>query len=457
VTFPDGFLWGAATSAYQIEGAAAEDGRARSIWDTFSHTPGAIADGRTGDIACDHYHRFHDDIAIMADLGLNAYRFSISWPRLLPTGSGAVNAAGVDFYSKLVDELLDHGIAPMATLYHWDLPQRIQDEGGWLSRDTTEHFADYTELVARRLGDRVHQITTLNEPWCSAFLGHASGEHAPGVKDDAAALVVAHHLLLAHGRAVEVLRAELGTTAQLSVTLNPALLRPASTAPADHDACRRADLLANRIFTDPLAHGRYPGELVAETAKLTDWGFVADGDLSTINAPLDFIGINYYQPMIVGAEPSSSSAPRLWPGTRDVFQHEPPPPHTGMGWAIESAGLTELLSRIAKDFPGLPIMITENGAAFDDRVEDSDRIHDERRAQYLRDHIGATASAIEAGVDVRGYFAWSLLDNFEWAWGYDQRFGLVHVDFDTQRRLLKDSAYVYRDLIAATRAARRPG
>ncbi|MDP9116629.1 MAG: GH1 family beta-glucosidase [Actinomycetota bacterium] len=457
MTFSDGFLWGAATSAYQIEGAVAEGGRGVSIWDTFSHTPGKIAGGGTGDVACDHYHRFREDIAIMADLGLNAYRFSISWPRLSPTGRGEVNPAGLDFYSRLVDELLDHGIQPVATLYHWDLPQRLQDDGGWVERDTALRFAEYAAVAGRRLGDRIERFTTLNEPWCSAFLGHASGEHAPGTKDNAAALVAAHHLLLAHGLAVEALRAELPATARLSITLNPALLRPATESAADQDACRRAHLLANRIFSEPLATGRYPDEIVNETSRHTDWSFVAAGDLATIHTPLDFLGINYYQPMIVGAVPADPLQPLLWAGTDDVFQHAPPPPRTGMGWTIDAAGLTELLARTAIEFPGMPIMITENGAAFEDELEEGGEYRDEQRALYLREHIAAVGAAADAGVDIRGYFAWSLLDNFEWAWGYGQRFGLVHVDFDTQQRRPKYSAQVYRDIVRATTPAPHPG
>jgi beta-glucosidase len=455
--FPDGFMWGAATSAYQIEGAVAEGGRGVSIWDTFSHTPGKIARGHTGDVACDHYHRFRDDVAIMADLGLNAYRFSIAWPRLLPSGRGEVNAAGADFYSQLVDELLDHGITPVATLYHWDLPQRLQDVGGWTVRDTALRFADYAAVVGRRLGDRVNTFTTLNEPWCSAFLGHASGEHAPGVTDNRAAVMAAHHLLLAHGRAVEALRAELPPTAQLSITLNPAVLRPASDSAADDDACRRADLMANRIFSEPLAQGHYPAEIIAETSQYTDWDFVADGDLATIHAPLNVLGINYYQPHIVGAAPPDPSRPQPWPGADGVFQHDPPSPHTGMGWTIDPSGLTDLLARTATEFPGTPIMITENGAAFDDHRDNDGEIDDAQRAQYIVDHIAAAAAAHDGGIDLRGYFAWSLLDNFEWAWGYDQRFGLVHVDFDTQERRLKHSAHAYSNIVRATTAAPHPG
>ena len=455
MTFPDTFLWGAATSAYQIEGAVAEDGRGVSIWDTFSHTPGKVARGHTGDVACDHYHRYRDDVALMSELGLTAYRFSIAWPRLMPSGRGEVNEAGLDFYSRLVDELLDHGIAPIATLYHWDLPQRLQDAGGWTNRDTALRLADYAAVVGRRLGDRVKHITTLNEPWCSAYLGYASGEHAPGLKDIPSALTAVHHLLLGHGRAVEALRAELPTGAEVSITLNPAVLRAVSPSAADTAARDRADLLANRIFAEPLTHGRYPAELFDATARFTDWAFVADGDLATINAPLDSIGINYYQPLQVGAAPADPDRPELWPGADDVFAYPSPEPHTGMGWTVDPSGLTELLDRTAQEF-SVPIMVTENGSAFPDQPDESGQFVDTARADYLRSHIAAIEAAIEAGIDVRGYFAWSLLDNFEWAWGYDQRFGIVHVDFDTQERRMKLSGRVYRDIIRATRAAHRP-
>ena len=453
MSFPDGFLWGTATSAYQIEGAVAEDGRGVSIWDTFSHTPGKVAHGHTGDLACDHYHRFRDDVALMGELGVNAYRFSIAWPRLMPTGRGEVNPAGMDFYLRLVDELLTQGITPMATLYHWDLPQRLQDAGGWTNRETAVRFADYAAVVGSRLGDRVATFTTLNEPWCSAFLGHASGEHAPGLTDITAALTATHHLLLAHGRAVEALRSELPTSAHLSITLNPAVLRAASDDDADRAAVERADLLANRIFSEPLSKGQYPADLFTATERYTDWSFVADGDLATMHAPLDLLGINYYQPLYVGASPGDSTAPQPWPGSDDVFHRDQPPPYTGMGWTIDPSGLTELLARTASEFAGIPIMITENGAAFDDSPDESGGYHDVARAQYLSHHIAAVERSIEAGVDVRGYFAWSLLDNFEWAWGYDQRFGLIHVDFATQERRLKHSARVYADIVRHQRSA----
>jgi beta-glucosidase len=457
MSFGEGFVWGAATSAYQIEGAVAADGRTPSIWDTFSHTPGRVLAGHTGDDACDHYHRFREDIAIMADLGLGAYRFSIAWPRILPDPGGRVNSAGLDFYSALVDELLSRGIQPMPTLYHWDLPQYLQDDGGWTNRATADRFADYAVTVARHLGDRLPAVTTLNEPWCSAFLGYATGEHAPGLTDNATALAAAHHLLLAHGKAVQALRAELPASTALSITLNPAQLRPASDSAEDAAAVRRADAAANRIFLDPLFGRGYPAELIEATAATTDWSFVLDGDLATIGTPFDFLGVNFYEPASVAATPPAdqSGEPHRWPGLDDVYSHPHPKPWTGMGWTVDPPSLTELLQRLGRDYPGVYLMITENGAAYPDSTDESGRIVDRGRADYLTGHIAAVQRAIETGVDVRGYFAWSLLDNFEWAWGYTQRFGMVHVDFESQQRQPKLSAEVYRDLIAAHTAAHR--
>jgi len=482
--FPAGFLWGAATAAYQIEGAASEDGREPSIWDTYSHTPGRVLNGDTGDVAADHYHRWADDVQIMTDLGLGAYRFSIAWPRIMP--GGTFNPRGADFYSRLVDALLERGIAPVATLYHWDLPQHLEDAGGWPARDTALRFAEYAEAIGKVLGDRVHVWTTLNEPWCSAFLGYASGVHAPGRTDAAAALAAAHHLNLAHGLAVEALRSVSGPQARCSVTLNLHHVRVAGPArqdvaehgahipfppgpedrpaaervsEADLEAARRVDAVANRIFLDPMLTGRYPDDLRTATAAVTDWGFLRDGDEKTIAAPLDVLGVNYYAPTLVrhwdgsapkqaadGHRPSEHSA---FPGCDDVEFLAQPGPHTAMGWPIDATGLTELLLRLHRDHPGTPLMITENGAAFDDRVDADGRVRDERRIAYLRDHIGAAKAALDAGADLRGYFVWSLMDNFEWAYGYSRRFGIVHIDYATQRRTWKDSAHWYRRVIAA--------
>ena len=455
--FPEGFTWGAATAAYQIEGAAAEDGRGPSIWDVYSHTPGRTLNGDTGDVAADHYHRMPSDVALMKDLGLDAYRFSLSWSRIQPGGSGPVNRAGLDFYSRLVDELLAAGIAPVATLYHWDLPAELEEAGGWPVRATAERFAEYARIVGEALGDRVHTFTTLNEPWCSAYLGYASGVHAPGRTEASAALAAVHHLNLGHGLAGRVLR-ETAPSAQLSLTLNVHLIRPATQDPEDVDAARRIDALANRAFLDPALKGEYPADLLADTASVTDWSFVQDGDTDAIAVPLDFLGVNYYSPTLVkrwdgtgdkdGADGHGASAATPWIAADDVEFVRLPGPYTAMGWPIDASGMTELLVRLGHDHPGTPMVITENGAAFTDEVAADGGVHDDERVEYLRTHIAAVADAVDAGVDVRGYFVWSLLDNFEWGYGYDRRFGVVRVDYDTQERIPKDSALWYRDLLA---------
>jgi beta-glucosidase len=444
--FPDGFTWGVAAAAYQIEGAADEDGRGPSIWDTFSHTPGKVAGGDNGDVACDHYHRVAEDLDLMADLGVTSYRFSVSWPRVLPDGR-TVNAAGVDFYDRLVDGLLARGIRPMMTLYHWDLPEALDLGGtaGWLERDTAERFADLALAVGKQLGDRVSSVITLNEPWCSAYLGYASGEHAPGLTSNPLAFRAAHHLNLGHGRAVAALRTVLPATVELAVTLNLHEVQPASDGAADLAAAAHADLVANRVFLDPMLHGGYPAALREQTAHLTDWSFVLDGDEATIHQPLDYLGINYYNPTRI-ADPAGAIAP--FPGTDRAGLAEPPPPHTAMGWPIQPAGLTDLLVRTHREF-GLPLVVTENGAAFADQPEPSGAVVDTDRISYLRSHLHALLDAIEAGADVRGYHLWTLLDNFEWAWGYDKRFGIVRVDHDTQLRTPKASARWYADVVRA--------
>ncbi|MBY8872478.1 beta-glucosidase [Micromonospora sp. PLK6-60] len=454
-TFPPDFLWGAATAAYQIEGAADEDGRAPSIWDTYSHTPGRTLNGDTGDVAADHYHRWAEDLDHLAELGLGAYRFSISWPRVFPGGKR--NPAGVDFYSRLVDGLLERGIRPVATLYHWDLPQEWEDAGGWPVRDTALRFGDYAADIVGALGDRVDTWTTFNEPWCSAYLGYGSGVHAPGRTEPAAALAAVHHLNLAHGLAGRVVR-ELAPRARLSVTLNLHVIRPASDSAADADAVRRIDALANRAFLGPLLDGAYPADLLADTARVTDWSFVHDGDERTAAVPLDVLGVNYYSTTLVrawdGVSPRSDadghgrSAHSPWIGAGDVDFLPQPGPHTAMGWNIDPTGMTELLLRLRDEYPRVPLMITENGAAFADEVAPDGAVHDERRVDYLRRHVDAVGVAIDRGADVRGYFVWSLLDNFEWAWGYDRRFGIIRVDYDTQVRTWKDSAHWYRRLVA---------
>ncbi|MEU9985149.1 GH1 family beta-glucosidase [Streptomyces sp. NPDC050856] len=455
LTFPAGFRWGTATAAYQIEGAADEDGRTPSIWDTFSRLPGRVRNGDTGDIAADHYHRMREDVALMKDLGVSDYRFSLAWPRVQPTGRGPASPKGLDFYHRLVDELLAADIRPVATLYHWDLPQELEDdgtggragEGGWPRRDTAERFAEYAGLAAGALGDRITTWTTLNEPWCAAFLGYASGVHAPGRTDPAAALRAAHHLNLAHGRAVQALRAVLPASAEVSLTLNLHAVRALTDGEEDRDAARRIDALGNRIFLDPVFHGRLPEDLVRDTAGLTDWSFVRDGDLSVTATPVDSLGINYYSPTVVAAGTCESPSP--WPGAEGHVRFVPAPgPRTAMDWPVDAGGLYELLTRLRDELPGVPLLVTENGAAYDDYADPSGEVHDPERIAYLRAHLAVVHRALADGVDVRGYFLWSLLDNFEWAYGYGKRFGIVHVDFASQRRTPKDSARWYADVIA---------
>jgi beta-glucosidase len=448
---PADFLWGVATAAYQIEGAAAEDGRGPSIWDTFARTPGRVHGGDTGDVACDHYHRYRDDVRLMADLGVNAYRFSVSWPRVQPGGRGPGNQAGLDFYRRLVDELLEHGILPWLTLYHWDLPQPLEDAGGWPARDTAARFAEYTQLVHGALGDRVRHWTTLNEPWCSAFLGYASGAHAPGRLDRTAAVQAAHHLMLGHGLAVQALRAA-DPVAEVGVTLNLYAVSPQSDSPADADAARRIDGLANRFFLDPLLLGRYPADVADDLRQVTDFGHVRDGDLPVIATPMSMLGINYYSRYVVSGPDGASEPPDYWrkatdwPGSEHVRFVRRGLPVTAMNWEIDAPGLVEVLCRVATEYPSLPLYITENGAAFADEPGSDGTVDDPDRVAYLAEHVAACRRAVQLGVPLRGYFAWSLLDNFEWAWGYSRRFGLVHVDYASQRRTPKSSAYWYRDV-----------
>jgi beta-glucosidase len=449
--FPEGFVWGSATAAYQIEGAARDDGRGPSIWDTFSRTPGKVHAGHTGDVACDHYHRYPADVAMMADLGLQTYRFSVSWPRIQPDGTGPVNPRGLDFYDRLVDELCGRGIDPFITLYHWDLPQSLEDRGGWTQRDTAEAFADYASAVYGRLGDRVGTWTTLNEPWCSAYLGYGNGVHAPGRQDPAAVFAAVHHLLLGHGLAVRALRAAGADT--VGITLNPAAVYPADPHnAADQQAVRLVDGLSNRIFLDPLFRSHYPVDMLEHIARFTDLGYLRNGDEKIIGAPIDLLGINYYSPTYVAARPGAVGGGGAHPGTEDIEFLPPVGPLTEMGWMIEPAALTALLERIARDYPGVPLFITENGAAFDDKFNRDDpdadgRVPDADRIAYLDGHLRAVHEAISRGVDLRGYLVWSLLDNFEWAEGYRKRFGIIYVDYLTQRRVPKDSARWYQEVI----------
>ncbi|MEU6312742.1 GH1 family beta-glucosidase [Streptomyces sp. NPDC047014] len=433
--FPEGFLWGTATAAFQIEGAA--DRRGPCIWDTFCRTPGKVFGGHTGDVAVDHHRLWREDVRLMAELGLKSYRFSVSWPRVL--------AGGIGFYDALVDELLAHGIRPCVTLYHWDLPQDLEDAGGWAERETAHAFAEYTTRVAEVLADRVNLWTTLNEPWCSAFLGYASGVHAPGRTSPADSLRAAHHLNLAHGLAAAALPAG----AQVGIALNPSAVRPLTDSAADRDAARRIDALANRIFTGPLLHGAYPKDLFEDTASVTDWAFVRPGDEALIHQPLDFLGVNYYTPALVSAAPDRNG-PRAdghgaaehspWPAADTVAFHQPPGDRTDMGWAVDPSGLYDLLMRFTREAPGLPLLVTENGAAYAPDIEDPQRI------AYLESHLAVVHQALADGAPVKGYFLWSLLDNFEWAYGYSKRFGIVHVDYETQARTPRASAHWYARL-----------
>ena len=439
-TFDPGFLWGAATSSYQIEGAVTEAGRGPSIWDTFATTPGAVRGGDTGAVAADHYHRFPEDVALMAELGLRAYRFSLAWPRIQPTGSGPADRRGLDFYRRLTDTLLDHGIEPWPTLYHWDLPQPLEDRGGWPARDTAERFAEYAALAHEALGDRITHWTTLNEPWCSAFLGYATGRHAPGRREPAAAVRAAHHLLLGHGLATEAIRGD----ARVGITLNLTHVTPLSAEPADLDAARRIDGMQNRLFLDPLLRGAYPDDVLDDLHEITGFGHIHEGDLKRIGAPPDHLGINYYAPMLVAG--SSTPTQTAYVGSPSVRIADGGRPKTAMGWEIDERGLLELLLRLRADYPAIPLYITENGAAFDDVVH-HDGVHDADRIAYLDGHLRSCAQAIGLGVPLKGYFVWSLLDNFEWSFGYRPRFGIVHVDYATQRRTPKDSARWYAEVI----------
>jgi beta-glucosidase len=427
--FPEDFLFGTATAAYQIEGAWNEDGRGLSIWDTFSHTPGKTYRGETGDIACDHYHRYLEDVELMKRLSLNAYRFSVSWSRVLPEGRGRPNPKGIDFYNRLVDALLEAGIRPFVTLFHWDLPQALQDMGGFANRQICDAFAEYAALLRDELGDRVKDWITLNEPSVFAFMGHVLGVHAPGIQDPVKAAAVAHHLLLAHGRALDVLKQD--GSARVGTTLNLTAVEPASDSEADQEAARWADALQNRTFLDPLFGKGYP----EETKQLFPPLPVEEGDLEAIARPLDFLGINYYTRLIAreGASSPFKFNPVPGPGKR-----------TSMGWEVYPAGLTAVLKRVFADYAPPEIYITENGAAFEDPEPDSDgRVRDPERTDYLRDHLGAVLDAIDAGVPVKGYFCWSLMDNFEWSFGYSKRFGLIYVDYPSQRRFVKDSGFFF--------------
>ena len=432
LTFPAAFQWGVATSAYQIEGAVHSDGRGPSIWDTFSHQPGKVFNGDTGDIACDHYNRWESDLDLIKGLGVDAYRFSIAWPRVQPAGSGAWNPAGLGFYDRLTDGLLARGLAPHITLYHWDLPQPLQDKGGWASRDTAQRFADYAQVVAERLGDRAASFATHNEPWVTAVLGNQTGLFAPGLTDQAIALRVAHHLLLSHGLALQAMRAA-GVKAPLGIVFNQSPATPATQSEADIALAAREYALLVRWFIEPVLLGRYP-----EAPDLPVCDVVHSGDLGIIAQPLDFMGLNYY----TRAWCSTATPPVPAPNALGISE---------MGWENYPLGLTELLCRLKRDYPLPPVYITENGFAGADLVVNG-QVHDQPRIDYLRTHLQAMKAAMDAGVDVRAYFYWSLMDNFEWSSGYSKRFGLVHVDYKTQVRTLKSSAHWYKQLIHRHRA-----
>ena len=433
-TFPASFIWGVATSAYQIEGAAQTDGRGPSIWDTFSHTPGKIIDGSTGDVACDHYHRYQEDVDIIAGLNAGAYRFSIAWPRVQPLGSGAWNEAGFDFYSRLIDALTAKKISIHVTLYHWDLPQALQDQGGWLNRDTTEHFAVYAAEVARRFGNRVATIATHNEPWCTANLGHGTGQFAPGMADPKAAVQVSHHLLLSHGLAMQAMRA-VKCSAKLGIVLNQWTATPATESDADVTMAKLEYAKSVQWYMDPIFKGTYPA-LALQNIDRAAFS-VHENDMNNIRQPIDFLGVNYYTRVFC-----SAATPKVLPEGKLGF--------SDMGWETYPQGLTDLLTGLKKEYDLPPIYITENGMAVADKVVDG-VIDDEARITYVKLHLNALAEAMEQGVNVQGYFYWSLLDNYEWNSGYAKRFGIVYVDYATQKRTLKNSALWYRSFISSSK------
>jgi beta-glucosidase len=446
--FPDGFLWGVATAAYQVEGAVREGGRGPSIWDTFSHTPGKVRRGDTGDIACDTYHRLDSDLDLLSQLGVGAYRFSVAWPRIQPTGSGPVNQEGVDYYRRLVAGLRDRGIEPVVTLYHWDLPQTLEDAGGWPRRETAERFAEYAAIVARALGDGVSRWITLNEPYVVANHGYRVGVHAPGRADADAAAAATHHLLLGHGLALGALRAELPPNHTIGVTLNLTVVRPDSAEAKG--VAEEIEAETNRVFLEPLIAGAYPTGAVRSSLLPTP-DLVLDHDLPTISAPIDFLGLNYYRPLTVGLRDEHDE---LRHGEERIEGHPGvvsiTPDHlarSALGWPIDAGGLYDVLVLLHTRAPELPLYVTENGMAAEDYVDPEGGVDDDERIAYLCDHLDAAARAIDEGVDLRGYFCWSFLDNFEWAEGYQKRFGLVYVDFGTQRRIRKASAAFYSQVV----------
>jgi beta-glucosidase len=438
-SFPAEFVWGAATASYQIEGAANQDGRSESVWDRFAATPGKVRNGDNGAVACDFYNRYRDDIGLMRELGLDAFRFSVAWPRVLPDGRGRVNKAGLDFYDRLVDELLGNGIAPFVTLFHWDTPQVLEDAGGWPARATVDAFSEYVDAVSARLGDRVGHWITHNEPWVVSWVGHGWGHHAPGRESDADALATAHHLLLSHGRAVEILRAN-SPGSEVGITLNLDNPYAASDSAEDAAATRWVDGLHNRWFLDPIFRGRYPDDMLEAWAEIMPE--VREGDLETIAAPIDFLGVNNYTSPLVAADEN---------GGRSQIVRRNDVDRTDMGWEVVPEGLEDLLVRLHRDYEPKAIYVTENGAAYPDVRGHDGNVNDPERQAYLEAYLAGAAGAIAQGVPLRGYFAWSLFDNFEWAWGYWKRFGLIYIDYATLERVPKGSFYWYRDYIAAQR------
>ncbi len=438
--FPSTFLWGVATSSYQIEGATHEDGRGQSTWDMFAATPGKTYHGETGEVAVDHYHRMPQDVELMAQLGVGAYRFSLAWPRILPDGRGNVNTHGLDFYDRLVDALLAKNIRPIATLYHWDLPLALYNEGGWVNRDTAYAFADYAEVVARQLGDRVDMWITHNEPWCSAYLGYGVGIHAPGVQDMQAAATVGHHLLLSHGLAVPRLRMHTKAGTQVGIALNFTPVYPADDMPETAQAAARVDTTTNRWFVEPLYKGAYPEHLFENMGVQPPP--IQDGDLAIIGTPIDFLGVNNYSRMVIRSNPAL-------PNGVEFVAPIPGASYTEMGWEVYPQGLGDLLLKLHKEYGVPSLLVTENGAAFDDVVGSNGKVTDLRRIEYLREHIRAVGHVLEQGVPIQGYLVWSLLDNFEWAEGYSKRFGIIYVDYATQQRTIKESGHWYTALIAS--------
>ena len=436
-TFPSDFVWGTATASFQVEGAANEDGRGTSIWDTFCRTPGKVAFGHTGDVATDQYHRYEEDVRLMHELGVRSYRFSLAWPRVFPDGYGEQNPRGFDYYNRLVDSLLEQGIAPAVTLYHWDLPQRLQDEGGWPERATALHFEAYARACFDALGDRVKSWITINEPLCVTFLGHLSGHHAPGIQDEVAAYRAIHHVNLAHGIALRVFR-EGGYDGQIGTTLNLSTPRPATARAEDQLAADRAADRDSRMFLDPLFGKGYPERHLAAHPNLAMP--IEDGDMALIAGKLDFLGLNYYNERAVRFDPE---APEQFSDVPTYY------PTTAMGWPIVPDGLYRQLHWVQEATGGIPLYVTENGCAVDDQLsEDGTRVHDPDRIEYLRSHFEACAQAIDDGILLKGYYLWSLIDNFEWAWGYTRRFGIVYCDYTDLRRVPKDSYYFYREVIA---------